>query len=55
MNKIYPKIEIEDVGDEDAHLWFAKASRGGKFGLGSDRDSLRAREKAIQSLENKEK
>lgn len=55
MLKQFAHFEVENIGDEDANLFLVKASRGNTFGIASHRDSLRARELALISLENKEK
>lgn len=52
--KQFPVMDVEDVGDEDAKLWMARATRNEMVGVGVDRDSLRAREKAIANLEERE-
>jgi len=54
MIKQFPTFYVENLGDDDANLWLVKASRNGFFGVASHRDSLKARENAVVSLERKE-
>ena len=54
MAKNYPVYTVENLGDDDSNYWFVRAQRGKFMGFGTGNDSLKAREKALASLERNE-
>ena len=54
MAKNYPVYTVENLGDDDSNYWFVRAQRGKFVGVGSSNDSLKAREKALASLNENE-